>query len=283
MKDQNILEYNDKVKDIFSQAKALRDRIPESKKIPIVKEELPKQENLPARYQGLSGIKIREDGTITKTNYLDLLNVDEDKYGHLTFSEAEIKQISNQMKRLTTGINAAVPIRCTGDQCAFKNSCPYFQIGKPPLGQSCLVEAQLIHYWTEQYLEEFNVDPNHITEMHLVSELAEFNIYEMRITKYLAENHQTLLQDVMTGVDPNGNIIQNQEISRAFDLKERIKKNRMKVLEALMATRKEKLKVIATVSEKTSSSSKMADLKSKIFELSKQVEKMKVVDGEVIE
>ncbi len=119
--------------------------------------------------------------------------------------------------------------------------------------------------------------------MHLVSELAEFNIYEMRITKYLAENHQTLLQDVMTGVDPNGNIIQNQEISRAFDLKERIKKNRMKVLEALMATRKEKLKVIATVSEKTSSSSKMADLKSKIFELSKQVEKMKVVDGEVIE
>ena len=138
-------------------------------------------------------------------------------------------------------------------------------------------------YWTEQYLEEFNVDPHNITEMHMVSELAEFNIYEMRVTKYLAENHPTLMQDFMVGVDPNGNVISNQDISRAYELKDRIKKSRMKVLDALMATRKEKLKIISTISGSSDSTSKLSDLKNKIMDLSKQVGKMQATDAEFTE
>lgn len=163
------------------------------------------------------------------------------------------------------------------------HNCPYMAIGKPPLAKPCLVEAQLIHYWTEQYLEEFNVDPHNITEMHMVSELAEFNIYEMRVTKYLAENHPTLMQDFMVGVDPNGNVISNQDISRAYELKDRIKKSRMKVLDALMATRKEKLKIISTISGSSDSTSKLSDLKNKIMDLSKQVGKMQATDAEFTE
>ncbi len=159
-------------------------------------------------------------------------------------------------------------------------NCPYHQIGKAPVGQGCLLEAQLIHYWTEQYLNEFDVDPASVTEMHMVSELAEFNIYEMRITKYLAEHHPTLMQDVVTGIDANGNVFQNQEISRAFDLKERIKKNRMKVLESLMATRKDKVKIIAAISDKDNSMSRLADLKTKIDDLASKMKQSKIIDGE---
>ncbi len=148
---------------------------------------------------------------------------------------------------------------------------------------NCLVEAQLVHYWTEQYIEEFNVNPANITELHMVSELAEFNIYEMRRTKYLAENHPTLMQDVVVGIDNTGTVIENQEISKAFDLKDRIKRNRMKVLESLMATRKEKMKVISEVVGGSSSSQKMAELKSKILSLAQEVKIMKAVDAEYIE
>ena len=58
------------------------------------------------------------------------------------------------------------------------------------------------------------------------------------------------------GIDNTGTVIENQEISKAFDLKDRIKRNRMKVLESLMATRKEKMKVISEVVGGSSSSQK---------------------------
>jgi superfamily II DNA or RNA helicase len=66
-------------------------------------------------------------------------------------------------------------------------------------------------------------------------------------------------------------------------LKDRIKRNRMKVLESLMATRKEKMKVISEVVGGSSSSQKMAELKSKILSLAQEVKMMKAVDAEYIE
>lgn len=284
------MELNKNVQEIFAKANAIREQakteiVAKNKPVAAVEQStpMPSQNKIPTVYVGLSGILIKEDGTITKDGYLRRLQVDNELYANMKFTEEEIKQVAYAMKRQSSGINSAVPLKCTGDLCAFKNSCPYMAIGKPPLAKPCLVEAQLIHYWTEQYLEEFNVDPHNITEMHMVSELAEFNIYEMRVTKYLAENHPTLMQDFMVGVDPNGNVISNQDISRAYELKDRIKKSRMKVLDALMATRKEKLKIISTISGSSDSTSKLSDLKNKIMDLSKQVGKMQATDAEFTE
>ncbi len=277
-----IMEMNKNVKDIFAKANAIRERA----KLDIPKENtriietVPVQDNSPARYVGITGIQIREDGTITKASYLKNLEIDTTLYQNMNFTEEEVKALTYSMKRQSSGINSAVPIRCTGDTCPFKVSCPYMAIGKPPLMKPCLVESQLIHYWTEQYIDEFNVDPANITELHMVSELAEFNVYEMRVTKYLAENHPTLLQDIVVGVDANGNVIENQDVSKAFELKDRIKKNRMKVLEALMATRKERLKVVSEVIGGGNTMTKLSELKAKMAELSSQVRTMKVVDAD---
>jgi len=280
------MQINRNVLDIFEKANMLRENANkqelEGRSIPVV-EELPRQDNLPGRYIGVTGIRIKEDGTITKDDYLKKLQIDESIYQNMNFTEEEIKTVAHAMKRQSSGINSSIPIRCTGDMCPFKASCPYMAIGKPPIAKPCLVEAQLVHHWTEQYIEEFNVDPANITELHMVSELAEFNIYEMRITKYLAENHPTLMQDVVVGVDNNGNVIENQEISKAFDLKDRIKKNRMKVLESLMATRKEKMKVVSDVINGNSTASKLSDLKAKIAALSKDIKHMKAEDAEFVE
>lgn len=285
------MDISKNVKDIFEKANAIREQakveivakntaIKEPVKIPAT--EMPAQTNSPTVYVGLSGIQIKEDGTITKDGYLKKLQVDNELYQNMHFTEEEIKQVSYAMKRQSSGINSAVPLKCTGDLCAFRNSCPYMAIGKPPLAKPCLVESQLIHFWTEQYLEEFNVDAHNITEVHMVSELAEFNIYEMRVTKYLAENHPTLMQEFFVGIDATGQAISNLDIARAFELKEKIKKSRMKVLDALMATRKEKMKVISTISS-NDSVSRLSDLKSKIMDLSRQVGTMSAVDGQYTE
>jgi hypothetical protein len=54
----------------------------------------------------------------------------------------------------------------------------------------------------------------------------------------------------------------------------------MKVLEALMATRKEKMKVVSEVVGGGNTMTKLSELKSKISELSSQMKTMKAVDAD---
>lgn len=277
------MQMNKNILDIFEKANVLRETAQNATKEQSDAAVVVKENKQLSGYVGVTGIRIKDDGTITKNDYLKTLQIDENAYAGMSFTDEEVAAISYTMKRQSSGINSSIPIRCTGDMCPFKNSCPYFAIGKAPIMKPCLVEAQLIHHWTEQYMDEFNVDPANITELHMVSELAEFNVYEMRITKYLAENHPTLMQDVVVGIDNTGTVIENQEISKAFDLKDRIKRNRMKVLEALMATRKEKMKIVSEVIGGSTSSQKMAELKSKIMSLSQEVKMMKAEDVEFVE
>lgn len=252
-----------------------------SRKAKEVKEESI-ESSLPSGPININGIQVHEDGQITKTRYFEILQIDEDDYPDLKFTEEEAQKISNQMRFLSTGLNAAIPILCTGPSCPFAKSCPYQKIGKAPIGKPCILEKQLITYWTERYVAEFDVDMQNLTELHLVSELAEFDIYEMRITKYLAEEHPTLMQEVVTAVTEEGNIVSNMEISRAFDLKERIKRSRMKVLESLMATRKEKVKINA-VSGNASTAQQLSDIKSKLDSFNKDIQGVKVRDEVIAE
>ena len=232
---------------------------------------------------GLNGIKVEHDGVMSRSGYFDMLEFDKDKYSDIVFTQAEAQKISMSLRTMSTGINAAVPMICAGEQCAFAKTCPYVEAGKPPLARGCLVEAQLITYWTKQFIEEFEVDVTNFTETQLVSELAEFNIYELRVTKYLADKHPTLMQDVITSIDNTGEVIENQEISRAFDLKERIKRDRMKVLESLMATRKERVKITTERNKGQSTAAKLTELREKLEEYLIDVSEQNTVDAKVIE
>ena len=72
------------------------------------------------------------------------------------------------------------------------------------------------------------------------------------------------------GFDGEGNPIINDDISKVWDLKERLKKSRMKILEVLIATRKERAKTaIAAVSAQESTS--MAGLRDKLDSLLRDV------------
>ena len=277
---------SEKIASIFDKAKMIKEGAekPEAKtELVQVKDNPIASKEIKPGYIGLNGIRIREDGTITKDKFMSKLAPQYEKYPEIQLTEAEAIKVKSAMNSMTAGVNAAVPLTCTGHACAFKNTCPYYQINKAPLGRPCLVESQLIEYWTEEYLNEFSVDPSKLTEMHLVSELAELNIYEMRITKYIAENHQTLLQDIVTGVDPAGNIITNLDVSKSFELKDRIKKQRMKVLEALMATRRERVKAVVQVAQTNTTAQKISELKQQMEKISKDIANSKITDGDFVE
>ena len=129
-------------------------------------------------------------------------------------------------------------------------NCPYYAQGAAPVNLPCLVERDLISYWMEKYIIQFNVEEDSITDMHMISRLCEYDIYDMRLSRYLAEHDQTLLADFVTAYGEDGAPITNKTVSAAFEIKERIDKSRSKTLKELMATReaKQKLAVAAQVS-----------------------------------
>lgn len=190
-----------------------------------------------------------------------------------TFTKAKRK-----VGRLTTGAAAAVPIVCKGSSCPFRTKCPYFQSGIHETGEDCLVEAQLIEYWTYKYMEELGIDTSSISEMHTLSSLVELAVMDLRMSNYIAINDQDLMMEMVTSIDPNGAPITNKSTSIAFEVKERIDKRRLKILETFNNTREKKAKLLIDAKGADNKSSSRAIL-DKLDRLAAQVKKEQIVEA----
>ena len=183
------------------------------------------------------------------------------------------------MKVASIGPISAVAMICTGSQCQVKEMCPYFKNDVAPIGEECLLEKNLIREWMDRYIEEFSVDINKTTEVQLVSELVEIAVYERRINSYISINSPMMMTDVVAGVDPAGNAYYNLDIAKAFEIKDRLKKQRMKILDAMLATRDRKAKLVVAAASATSNLNEFATLKKRISELAAN-RGVKIVNGE---
>lgn len=148
------------------------------------------------------------------------------------------------------------------------------------LTHNCLVEKQLIREWVERYITEFSVDINRTTELQLVSELAEISVYERRINSYISINSPMMLQEVVAGVDSQGNAYYNLDIAKAFEIKDRLKKQRMKILDAMLATRDRKAKLVVAAASANSNLNELSSLKKRINELANARREGIVVNAE---
>lgn len=216
----------------------------------------------------LDGLAITEDGKLTQTKLFNFLKIDIDDYSDIALTDEQAQLVSRHLRYMSTGLNAIVPIYCGGkDKCPFARSCPFVKIDKIPLGRICPVEASLVKLWTEAYINEFNVDPANFSELAMVQELAELDIYDRRATFLLQEGEgQTMLQQQAVGTDPDGNPIYQTQIHQAWEVKERVKNRKLRLLEALVGTRKEKYKRDAALKRGPASdpSSEMAALRAKL-------------------
>ena len=230
---------------------------------------------------------ITVEGKLTQTKIFEFLKLDPSDYSDLTMTAAEAETVTRSLRHLSTGLNAIVPIFCGGEEkCPFKSICPFIKIGKPPVLRPCYVEKQLITTWTVAYMEEFNVEPSNLSEMSLIMELAELDIYDWRATFQLHKGSgPTMLQDQMVAVDENGTPIFNKVIHQAWEVKERIKRRKMQVLESLVGTRREKYKRDAALKRTNNEdpSNEYANLRSrleKVANMNKQMAGLEEADGE---
>lgn len=189
----------------------------------------------------MNGYALSENGALTRHKYFDKLSLDRQRYAHVKLTPEEAFRVSGTMRHLTTGVNSRVPLICPGNEkCPFSSQCVYAEMGKEPIGLPCLLERDLLQYHSVRFMEEFAVDPQDHSEVLLIQELSELIIYEMRLSMTLANYQNAELFTTRTFFDQDGNPQIEEKVHWAWDVKERIKNKRMKILEALNATRKQK-------------------------------------------
>jgi hypothetical protein len=216
----------------------------------------------------LCGIAIAE-GERIKSKLFSFLKLDPEEYGDIVLSKEDALKVHRRLIGVKWGGAAAkVPLMCGGEEiCPFADQCPFVEVNKIPVGRQCPIEKELIAYWTAKYMDEFEIDPENRSEVSLITELAELDIYDYRASLMLslAEN-ANMMQEIVVGVNAEGNPIYNEDIHKAFELKERVKRRKHIILESLVGTRKEKYKRDAALKKRSEDdpSSTAADLKKKL-------------------
>ncbi len=229
------------------------------------------------------------DGEQIQSKLFSFLKLDPDEYGDIVLSHKDARLVHSRLIGVKWGGAAAkVPLMCGGPEiCPFVDDCPFVEINKVPVGRKCPIEKELIAYWVSKYMDEFGVDEQNQSEISLITEMAELDIYDYRCSMILsrAENAE-LVQEIVVGVNADGNPIYNEDIHKAFELKERVKRRKQIILESLVGTRKEKYKRDAALKKRSvdDPSTQAATLKKKLDDaLEKAASAAKPVGEEIID
>lgn len=222
------------------------------------------------------GLKVGDTLFITDTDLK--IKVDTLSYGDLY--EDTIISIEEYELREVYDINVKKNHNFIGNGILTHN-CSYYAINAHEVGENCLMEEQLIEYWTQKYIDELELDYNSISEMHFVSRLVEIAVMDLRMTNYISINDQDLMMEFIASVDPEGSVLTNKGISVAFEVKERLEKQKLKILDILNSTRDKKAKLFLQ-SDNNDKSSRDRALLNKLDTIANKLTTLKDVNNGVV-
>jgi len=201
----------------------------------------------------------------------------------ITLTPKEIKRLIVYMNTMKHGFSAAVPVICTGEQCPYKDKCPLGMNNNYPFGKECPIESTLIDIWYQDYVKALDVNPDNKVDTSLVGDIVFWDILEKRATEELAKKPEILrknvagFQETKDGLKP----IYKEEMNQIINFLEKAQRQKLKIMDALIATREAKSKDISrVVADPSTYASKLLD---RARELTKKAEEMGVIEGEVIE
>ena len=187
----------------------------------------------------------------------------------MQLTESEQAELAKGVRRKITGLSASIPIKCYGENCPFKRSCPLYKIDQVPEGYDCPIESMVMDLYVKRYIDEFEVSEEDFSEVTTMSMLAATHIMEMRGFMSLGQDSSDnpspdgLIKNVVGFNNDDEPIIQVQE-HPAYNIIERAWKWRTKLMESLGATRKDKIKNSNGEESTGSLASSMSKMKSMI-------------------
>lgn len=200
------------------------------------------------------------------------------QYVDIPLTDVEVRSIAKSFLNIEAGAATNLVMICKKESCLYQSRCVLFENNKCPEGRECLHENYMLAHYMNQYLESLEVDINNLPEMVLINQLVEYEVIEYRCNAILSTAHPDLKWLKVIGLDKKGEIVEAEEISYAFNIKQAAQKQKLAILQEFTATRREKYKKQAALKEAKEGPSKaISDLKS-------QLEKMreKAVDADMV-
>ena len=188
-----------------------------------------------------------------------------------SWSEEEIKKANELVKpqKTKTAMFASIPMNCEAERCVFAETCPLLKENVAPRNKPCPLEMSMVVQFTQDYLQQLDVNPNNLVEVSMVRDLVDQEVQYLRKTKLLAKEH--FIQENVIGVDQDGQPIMKKELHLAVELEDKLHKRRKDLRNQLLATREAKAK-IGQVQLDTAQA--ISDIISKVQSIETQREKL---------
>lgn len=233
----------------------------------------------------LDGTQVDTEGNITKTDFFNFLEIPLGDYSNLekAMTPAAALKFRNHVVRMRYGTSAAIPMVCPGNKkCPMRNRCPFSEIQTFPIGEPCPLEVNLVQVWTKNYIEEFSVDTESITAMSLLNRLVELDLLDYRANIGLSgvrdEEAPTLLKTTFMETDKS--TMETVAMHPLIDAKSRFHNERTKILEALVATPREKYRKDQALGQKQESDAAqhMAKMSALVKKLKSKTEESAIAE-----
>lgn len=154
------------------------------------------------------------------------------------FWEVDEKNVESAKGVITSryGLLASVPMICRGSKCPFYEAC-FIPRSERKKGERCPIEVATILDRFERYVKQLNVEEDNIVDLSLIRELVDIEVQMVRADMKLAIDAD-FVEQVVAGIDQQGQAWHKPELHKAVDYKDRLRRERHRILDLLASTRK---------------------------------------------
>lgn len=167
------------------------------------------------------------------------------------FSPDQIKVAAQKLRSLLYGKVSHLPMICQGHQeCVYSHSCPF----KPnePVGKQCPYESAYVIEKINAYRDEFSINAFRETDYTLVSRLIELELFDIRLTAMISQSkYQKPIYAQVVSVSPHGEPIYEEMPNPMYEMKDKLGREKMKLLSILVETPEARYKKQAALKEVT--------------------------------
>lgn len=149
------------------------------------------------------------------------------------------------------GMFTNIPIVCKGTECPYFATC-WIPEADLQVGERCPIEIAAVLDRFDKICAELRVIPEEdVIDAGLVKDVVDIEIMMLRADGLLAKDGN-MIEETVAGVSPKGQEYYKPELHKAFEIKEKLRKEKTRILNQLMATRKDKNNTDAQLNDPSS-------------------------------
>lgn len=145
---------------------------------------------------------------------------------------------ANTINRLKHGMMAQVPIVCRNESCPYIATC-YIDPDERPERGRCPIEVSAIVNLFERYCEHLDITEDDVVDLTLLKDLIDIDIQLMRADHLMSAN-PSFVEDIPVFATEEGYIVRRPELVKAVEYKDKLRRERHRILQLLNSTRKDK-------------------------------------------